>query len=114
MPGGRENLIPIKSRTTEERRSITTKAGIASGEARREKRSMRERLKEILEMKVPDSELTYAETILQKQMARAMGIDLTPGRAAEWVVENADGKLTETVETKGVVVLNLDDRLKEV
>ena len=36
------NLIPNTSRTPEELREITRKGGIASGEARREKRRMRE------------------------------------------------------------------------
>lgn len=41
-----ENLIPFNERTEEERRELARKAGIASGEARREKKM----LKELLEL----------------------------------------------------------------
>ena len=39
-----KNLISIGSRTTEEQRKITSKGGIASGKARREKRQLKEEL----------------------------------------------------------------------
>lgn len=38
---GQENLVPIATRTSEELRTMTKKGGIASGEARREKKSAR-------------------------------------------------------------------------
>lgn len=41
-----ENLIPFNERTEDERRELARKAGIASGEARREKKL----LKDLLEM----------------------------------------------------------------
>lgn len=37
-----ENLIPNKNRTPDERRELAQKAGIASGEARREQRKLKE------------------------------------------------------------------------
>lgn len=43
-----ENLIPNDQRTPSERRANATKAGIASGKARREKKAMRELLEDAL------------------------------------------------------------------
>ena len=47
---GIDNLIPNSERTKEERIEIATKGGIASGEARRQKKLMREVLQECLNM----------------------------------------------------------------
>ena len=49
MPRGNiDNLIPNSKRSPEELREMTRKGGIASGEARRAKRDMRERMKMML------------------------------------------------------------------
>ena len=45
---GQENLIPMNERTKEEQREIAKKGGIASGEARREKKLLRELLEDAL------------------------------------------------------------------
>ena len=58
-----ENLIAMKDRTTSERREIATKAGKASGEARRKKANMRERLLEILDMPLKKGKIQGFETI---------------------------------------------------
>lgn len=68
MPKGRkENLIDAAHRTEEELREMTRKGGIASGEARRRKKTMREAL-EMLMFKTELSEQT-------KSMLRAEGIE---------------------------------------
>ena len=54
--GRKENLINPKDRTSEELREMTRKGGIASGEARRRKKTMRE----ALEMMMFDTELPEA------------------------------------------------------
>lgn len=46
-----QNLIPIKDRTPSERRALAKKAGIASGKARKEKKTMKQMLEMCLEMK---------------------------------------------------------------
>lgn len=46
--GKRENLKPVTQRTKEEARQISQKGGIASGEARRRKKTMREALEMLL------------------------------------------------------------------
>lgn len=47
-----QNLIPFNKRTEKEKREICTKGGIASGEARRAKKSMAEFARAILEAKI--------------------------------------------------------------
>lgn len=47
---GQENLIPFNERTEEEQREIARKGGIASGEARRRKRDIKDSLDILLSM----------------------------------------------------------------
>ena len=50
MPRGNpQNMRPLNTRTKEERKEIATRAGIASGEARRRKKTLREELLLLLE-----------------------------------------------------------------
>lgn len=65
----KENLIPFNKRTESERREIATKAGIASGEARREKRDRHKRIQELFALAVKDPKL--------KANLEKMGIDVT-------------------------------------
>ena len=64
--GRKQNLINPKDRTSEELREMTRKGGIASGEARRRKKTMREAL-EMLMYKCELPEQT-------KQMLKAEGV----------------------------------------
>lgn len=64
--GNKDNLINPKDRTSEELREMTRKGGIASGEARRRKKTMRE----ALEMLLYDTKLNEQT----KQMLQAEGI----------------------------------------
>lgn len=48
------NLIDLGTRTTDEQRRIARAGGIASGEARRERKKLREQLLDILAQPVPD------------------------------------------------------------
>ena len=54
-----QNLIPNSERTPEELREMTRKAGIASGEARRRKKSLREKAKLLMSLSVRDQEELY-------------------------------------------------------
>ena len=57
-----ENLVSLADRTTEEKRAIGIKGGIASGKARREKKTMRETLEMMLEeIGDKDNGLTYKQ-----------------------------------------------------
>lgn len=64
-----ENLIPFNERTEEERRELATKAGIASGIARKKLKDMREQAKAYLQSDVPDSQKTL------RSVMRNMGVD---------------------------------------
>lgn len=57
---GTRNLVPQNQRTKEEQREIAIMGGIASGEARREKASMKKMLEMCLEMKNSDGQ-SYRE-----------------------------------------------------
>ena len=52
MANNEENLVSLADRTTEERREIATKAGVASGKARREKRDRKQIASELLDLTV--------------------------------------------------------------
>lgn len=61
-----ENLIPMNKRTEEEQREIARKGGIASGEARRRKKTLREELIELLETNDNNNKISIA--ILNKAL----------------------------------------------
>lgn len=54
-----QNLIPNSERTPKELREMTRKAGIASGEARRRKKTLREKAKLLMSLSVKDQEELY-------------------------------------------------------
>lgn len=62
---GQENLIPMNARTKDEQREIATKGGIASGIVRKEKATMKETLRQMLEevadIEGNDNKLTYRQ-----------------------------------------------------
>lgn len=70
-----QNLIPNSERTPEERRANAIKAGQASGEARRMRRTLREALKNALSCKIPKASPHYRR--IKAQMA-ALGIEGEP------------------------------------
>jgi hypothetical protein len=62
---GQDNLIPLNQRTKEEQREIQVAGGIASGEVRREKATMKKTLEllldEVADIKGNDNNLTYKQ-----------------------------------------------------
>ena len=66
-----ENLIPNSERTPEELREICRKGGIASGEARRRKKTLKESLLLALEIEKGDKTVQEigVEALLQKYMS---------------------------------------------
>lgn len=56
MDARKDNLIPFDCRTVEEQRKIARKGGVASGKARRKKRTMAEAAKLILSLPVTDAD----------------------------------------------------------
>lgn len=70
MPNA-ENLIPNSERTPSERRANASKAGKASGKARRAKRTMREVANLVLDMSVSDGKKVDVKSI--KSLAEVSG-----------------------------------------
>ena len=70
MPNA-ENLIPNSERTPSERRANASKAGKASGKARRAKRTMREVANLVLDMSVSDGKKVDVKSI--KSLAEVNG-----------------------------------------
>ena len=66
---GIDNLIPQNERTKEEQREIARQGGIASGEARRRKKTIAAALRKVLEEKTsPDSDETRLDAITRKAL----------------------------------------------
>ena len=92
-----QNLVSLTERTTSEQREISKKGGIASGEARRAKKTMAEFARAILEAKITTSDLklgsvpcndnSVISAIFAVQANKAMEGDTT---AAKFLVETAD------------------------
>lgn len=53
----KEDLIPQNMRTKEEQKEIARKGGVASGEARRRKRSLREAMQTMLALELSEKEI---------------------------------------------------------
>lgn len=70
-----DNLIKNEDLTPEERRESARRAGIASGEARRRKKTMRETLEAVLAMQVGDGKSTDIEAITK--FAQLKGKNIT-------------------------------------
>lgn len=83
-----KNLIPFDKRTEKEQREIRIKGGIASGEARREKKTMREMLEYLLAKKV-EGDKTCLEVIMTSATQKAMSGDI---KAMEFVRDTSGQK----------------------
>lgn len=59
MANNSENLVSLADRTTEEQRAIASQGGKASVEARRRKKSLREKAKLLMSLSVQDQEELY-------------------------------------------------------
>lgn len=66
-----ENLIPNSERSPSELREQCRRGGVASGEARRKKADMKKLLELTLQKQVPNSEMTYAESITMSMLSIA-------------------------------------------
>ena len=119
-----QDLIPMSERTEEERKELATKAGIASGVARRKKRNMQQFAEIILGMAMKNGEvhtvediqsiadlkgknLTVDQAIILKQVEKALKGDL---KSAEFVRDTSGQKPVEKVAD----VTNDTDELKNI
>lgn len=97
------------SRTTAERQALATKAGQASGEARRRKRDIRLALEALLEKDISDKHgntMTTTEAIALKQIEKALKGDT---KAFEVVRDTVGQKPIDKV-----AVTNIDQSLGEL
>lgn len=113
---GSKNLVPMTERTTEEQRRIQHLGGVASGERRREKRSMREWAKAISEMPTNavglDGEAIdadYAGAVVLGQFKKAIKDGDTS--SAKFVAELL-GEMVQKIEHSGEgVVVQVTDKV---
>lgn len=113
---GSENLVPMTQRTTEEQRRIQRAGGVASGERRREKRTMREWAKALGEMPTNavglDGEpidADYAGAVVLEQFRKAVKDGETS--AAKFIAELL-GEMVQKVEHSGEgVIVQVTDKV---
>lgn len=65
-----ENLVPQSERTKEEQREIARQGGIASGKARRERKTIADALRKVLDERANDEGMTRQEAIVAKVVRR--------------------------------------------
>ena len=94
---GHDNLIPLNKRTKEEVREITSKAGIASGEAKRKRKTF----KEIFELLLEDKAIDGSSLTNNELLAMQMLIEANKGntKAFEIVRDTVGEKPTDKVES---------------
>ena len=99
-----QNLIPNSKRTPSELREMTRKAGIASGEARRARKTLKETLLMMLEEGNTQNDITLA--LLQK----ALNGDT---KAYEVIRDTVGEKPTDKIEQSGDSKLDVNIRVIE-
>ena len=118
-----QNLIPTTQRSKSEVRAMQSKGGINSGIARREKKTMKQQMKRLLELAAKDTKgnlridpetgepITNGLAILLQQMVAALKGDRL---AAEFCLKVA-GELTDTQQVEVVVPTKTpEERYEEV
>ena len=73
MAKGHENLIPLNRRAKDEQREIQRKGGIANGELRRKKSTIKSLLKDWADSPISNAQL--------KKQAESFGLDTDAGKA---------------------------------
>lgn len=100
MPRGNiDNLVPMSSRTSEEQAEIRKMGGVASGEARRAKKTMREVLEVLLETVDKGSDKTNIEVMMASAVRKAMNGDL---KAMEFVRDTSGQKPDTQITVKDI------------
>lgn len=102
-----QNLIPNSERTPKQRQEIARKAGIASGAARRERKTLAETLRLVLEEKIGEgSELSKREAIVAKVVKRLY--DEGDIRDLK-ILADVLGESEQTINLKGVAPIVAKD-----
>ena len=90
------NLVSLADRTTEEKREIARKGGIASGEARREKATMKRTLEKLLD-EVPHIEANKEGKTFREMATSGLILGACEGKAENYkVMLQLLGELQET------------------
>jgi hypothetical protein len=119
------NLIPQNMKTKSEQRETARKGGIASGEARRRKRNMKQALelllslplkdpkakKKIEELGVDPNEIDNQTAILIAMMNKAV-----KGSESAFIAirDTVGDKQTEKIESNNNISLNYEELIKEI
>lgn len=108
-----QNLVPNSARTPSERRRNARKAGIASGKARRRKKTLRELMELYGAMPDPDCEWqTNDEAVIvsQYKLAKSKGPGST--QAAVFIRDTKGEKPHDVIETPDIEIKPLVDLTK--
>lgn len=122
--GNINNLVPNENRTPEERRANATKAGIASGVARRRKKTMKEAMDLLLSLPVKDDKVKKQIAALginpdevdnQMAMVIAQWRQAVKGntKAYQNIEATVGEKPLEKVEHTGSIPVVIDDDIRE-
>ena len=116
----KEDLIPQNMRTKEEQKEIARKGGIASGEARRKKRSLREAMQTMLALELSEKEINDlakkgydAETQLDALTAAALMSAKRGNSQAFANVMRLLGEETLNIEIQDDSTKNMDNWLND-
>lgn len=116
----KEDLIPQNMRTKEEQKEIARKGGIASGEARRRKRSLREAMQTMLALELSEKEINDlakkgydAETQLDALTAAALMSAKRGNSQAFANVMRLLGEETLNIEIQDDSTKNMDNWLND-
>lgn len=74
-----KDLVPLNRRTKEEQKKIAKKGGIASGKARREKKTIQKIISEVLKCEVKDAP-QFA------RIAKKLGVEIEDGKSVKELV----------------------------
>ena len=107
MAKGQDNLIPFNERTEEEQREIARQGGIASGEARREKATMRKTLERMLQ-ETNNKGRTYEENIALGLIANAIDKSKGGNPEAYKTIAKMLGELESEQETTETPTLTIN------
>lgn len=99
MANNEKNIEPHKIQSTEEAREKGRKGGIASGKARREKKTAREYAIAVLEGYVKDKDITIKDAMMQKLIQRA--ITDTDLNAIKYILELIGESPAQRIEVTG-------------
>ena len=102
---GKDNLVSLATRTTEEKRAIGIKGGKASGEARREKATMKKMLETCLEMK-NNKGIQYKELVTLGLLKGAMNGNATNYRAIVEMLGELSSEGTATTPSLKIEVVD--------